>query len=64
MTLTFKGPLDKSYNFLTARQKWFYFAVKATRSTLRFAVTARGHCEIQLSTLPQTACVKATLKVF
>ena len=32
----FKGPLDECFNYLTARQKWFYLAVRATRSTLQF----------------------------
>ena len=36
-----KRPLDERFNFLTARYKWFYLAVRATRSMLHFAVTTR-----------------------
>ena len=41
-----KGSLDERYNFLTARYKWFYLAVRATRSTQHFAVIPSGDHEI------------------
>ena len=53
-----KGPLDERYNFLTAREKWFYLAVRVTRSTLHLAVTASSDREILLSMLPQTVRLK------
>ena len=50
--LLLKGPLDERYNFLTARYKLFYLAVRgATCSTLRFAVTARFSCQCCLKPL-------------